>query len=378
MNFLLVKTQADDHLYSVFIRTISKILVDSGHKAGSIHVDAATTNYDVLKRIHEFEANVVISFSSFLGSVEADTNLSLYDAAGVQFIGWQFDHPIYSVHHLMNDMKNRWTLYPNKNHAAFLSKMGVRGRESIMLAGGRPMSEAVLDYNAREIPVLIAATWNGIPKRTWDELPEGLLKDLLDKIADHTLHDPEASLMTAFDKACAELGLSIDLDASVVRILTSILTHVRHRDRLAAVEAIVDSGVPLTIVGAGWRGHFGDRPNVSYRPEVSFENIQNLYNHSKVVVNLNAANGGCERAIYAMLAGAAVVSDFSSSYSTSGVNSDCIRYFDRARPDAISSVIGDLLEGDGAAIAENGYRCAMGSQLWPHRLAWLIDRLTSD
>jgi hypothetical protein len=98
-----------------------------------------------------------------------------------------------------------------------------------------------------------------------------------------------------------------------------------------------------------------------------------LYARSKVVLNLNAGNGGCERATYAALAGAAVVSDASLELNRQFDGRNEISIFNRADPGAAVAAVRHLIETDGGeAMAERGERKALQKGLWRHRAEQLL------
>jgi hypothetical protein len=372
MKFLLVQTTAPDHLYAVVNRAIASSLARLGHEAQILPAPAGAPLDQVVGAIHAAAPDHVFSLGSFLGGIAADNGASIFDILGYGFIGWQFDHPLYTEHNLVTPMAGRCSVYPNASHAEFAARLGVCGGSAVLLAGGSPLEEPIRAYRDRSIPILVVATYNGRPDQPWGALPDGAGKALVAAVCARLMADPEVSLAAACDAVRADFGLGPGLERDLAEPLRRVLTFVRHKDRLDAITALVESGLPVTLVGDGWAGHFGDRPNLTARPSVPFAEASRLYNDARLVLNLNAANGGCERTIQAMLAGAAVVSDRTASYAAMGMESGDLRIFDRLRPDTLPHGVGELLEGDAEQVAEAGHRRAVTSQLWDHRLAALL------
>lgn len=101
-----------------------------------------------------------------------------------------------------------------------------------------------------------------------------------------------------------------------------------------------------------------------------------IYRDSKVIINLNAANGASERAFTGMLAGGAVLSDFGSSLANTANNNEEIMFFDRSQPGDIATKLGTLLESNaGEKIATKGRECTLKKHLWSHRIDQLLDYL---
>ena len=373
MNFRLVQTTAPDHLYAVVNRAIADGLRRLGHQAQILPAPAGARLDQIVGAIHAAAPDQVISLGSFLGALAADNGVSIFDILSCGFIGWQFDHPLYTEHNLAAPMTGRFSVYPNASHAAFATRLGVSGESTVLLAGGTLLGEPVRAWRDRSIPILVAATYNGRPERPWDSLSDGTSKTLVKAVHAHLVADPEASLAAACDAVRADFGLGPDMERALAEPLRRLLTFMRHKDRLDAITALVESGLPVTMVGDGWGEHFGDRPNLTARPSIPFTEANRLYNDARVVLHVNAANGGCERTIQAMLAGAAVVSDASGGYAAMGIGADDLRMFDRTRPATLAHLAAELLDGDGEQVAEAGWRKATTSQLWDHRLAALLE-----
>ena len=388
MKLLLIKPLADEHVYSQFAAALQEALVAIGHDAAisdqSVHaVGASLAVHPLLDELVAAKPDAVLSFSSFFGNVALSDGRSLFDVLGVRFLGWQLDHPVYVQHVLTQPMAMRRSIYSNPNHLRFAQAVRFGGEASVMLPGGRAPSSPPKDYGAREYPVLVAATWNGEPARAWEAAADSAGKRLYAGVVARLIHHPEASLLDAFNDTTRTLGLAAtlgrdpDFDQQMMVFLQGPLTYLRHADRIAIVRALADSGVPLTILGAGWRGYLGDRPNLTFlEHRVNFAEMAALYGDAKVAINLNAGNGACERAIDAMMAGAAVASDYSGALAAGFTPGEEIAFYQRERPASIGETVGELLEsGLGEAMAERGHRKATQSALWRHRAQSLIEFL---
>jgi hypothetical protein len=130
----------------------------------------------------------------------------------------------------------------------------------------------------------------------------------------------------------------------------------------------------VTICGGGWQEFLGERKNVTYLDRVDFRDLQALYGNARVVLNLNAGNGGSERAVNAALAGAAVASDYSEQLDTLHGGGQGIAFFNRARPETAAQVVGGLIESAKAeTLAQRGQERVARSGLWRHRAEQLVD-----
>jgi Glycosyl transferases group 1 len=254
-----------------------------------------------------------------------------------------------------------------------------------MLPGASPLQSASKPYGSREWSVFVAATWNGVPKPLWESLEESPAKNLLVGIVERLLADREASLLDAFNdtadklKLGARLGVDPAFDDQMIPFLRDPLTYFRHLDRINIIRSLADSGLPLTICGPGWQDFLGERSNVTYLDHrVDFKDLPALYGNSKVVINLNAGNGACERAMQAAMAGAAVVSDYSESLAHLFQGLDGRMFFDRAKMGDVAEVAGRLIESDeGETMAERCHAQVLETGLWRHRAAQMVEFLTA-
>jgi hypothetical protein len=379
MKFLLVKALAENHLYSEFVDALLGGLQEIGQQAAVINQAFGSVD-DLAREIETSKHDVVVSFGSVFGDAHKTTGKSIFDNAGVKFLGWQLDHPIYLHHFLSKEMENRFSVYSNFNHRRFAEAVKVRGKSLSMLSGGSRHTERLNGYKAREWSVFIAAGWGGEPERPWTTLEDSPAKRLLEEITERLMNDPEVSVLDAFNKASdalklgARLGMDADLDREIIKLLRLALDYVRKADRLNIIGHLIKAGVPITICGAGWREHFGERKNVTFLEQnVDFKDMPHMYNNAKIALNLNAGNGGCERAIYAMMAGCAVVSEFSRDLAQSFKASEEIAFFNRTCPIEVVGTVERLLDsGDGETVAQRGYEQAMQTALWRHRAEKLV------
>lgn len=385
MRLLLIKSMADGHPYSRFALSLQKALSELGHEAvisdQSIHVvnGVAPPNH-LAAELQATRYDAVLSFSSFFGGVTLNNGTSLFDALGVKFVGWQLDHPIYAPHSLASVLQGRYAIYSNPNHLRYAQAVRLPGRGMTMLPSAEPPRAPTKDYRSRAWPVFVAATWNGEPQRLWEQLEDSPGKRLMQGVVDRLLADREASLLDAFNDTAAtlmpgtRLGDDAGFDAQMHGFLREPLTYVRNIDRINVIRSLVDARLPVTICGAGWEAFLGERRNVTYIGEVKFEDIPALYGDSRVVLNLNAANGACERAVHAALAGAAVATDFSQPLSELFGGDEAIGFFDRARPGSAADVVGRLLDLDeGEVLARRGQEKVVQSGLWRGRAQQLVD-----
>jgi hypothetical protein len=385
MKLLLIKALSDNHGYSQFIGSLAAALKTLGHEPTITDqapqvVNGAAPPDDLIRELQLARYDAVVSFSSFFGAVTLQNGASLYDHLGIKFLGWQLDHPIYAPQSLTRGLANRYSVYCNHNHLRFAQALKLPGRGTTILAGAEPDQIGAKPYRSREWPVFIAANFTGQPQAAWEQMEVSPGKALLMGIVSRLLGDREASLLDAFNAACADLGFAArlgddpDFDDQMIGFLREPLTYVRQVDRIALVRSLADSGLPLTLSGPGWRDVVGERANVTFIDRwTDFADLAGLYENARIVINLNAGNGACERAVYAAAAGAAVVSDDSADLARQFAAPDEIAFYDRTKPGDVVETVSRLLESDaGEAVAARGHAKILQTGLWRHRAEQMI------
>ena len=382
MKFLLIQALDEAHLYSQFTAALCEGLLEIGCEAVVLPVPIGHPE-GLLAALTASRYDAVVSFSSIFGDAAfAGSGQSLFDALGVKFVGWQLDHPIYVHHTLSPAMARRHSIYPNDDHVRFARAIGISGRAASLLPGARLLPAPLTAHAQRDWPIFVAATWNDVPERGWETMEDSPAKRLFVEVVERLTSDPHVSVLDAFNGAVGQLGMPVrlgadaGLDAELIKLLRGPLSYVRHMDRVRIIDALIDADLPLTICGTGWREHVGDRTSVTLLDSVPFSALPALYDNAKVVLNLNAANGGSERALQAMMSGAAVVSDQGSALANAFVAETEIAFFDRAAPQGVVEVVAGLLESDrGEAMARGGHERAMATALWRHRAQDLANLL---
>jgi hypothetical protein len=387
VKFLLVNTTVENHGHNALLTGLRRGLEEIGQQAVITQQPIGDPN-GLARELAASRYEAVVSFSSVFGDAVTADGRSLFDAAGVKFLGWQLDHPIYTHHTLCPPMGNRRSVYSNHNHMRFSEAVGIQGRSMVLLPGGQAQPGPVKAYAAREWPVFVAATWNGLPERPWEAMEESPGKQLFMAIIDQVMADPEASVLDSFDRAAIDLGFDVQLgrdaafDNDMMGLLRTALTYCRYIDRIEVIRHLVEAGIPLTICGPGrgWRDYLGDPKGVTFIERwVDFGDLAPLYDNARITLNLNAGNGACERAVYAMISGAAVVSDFSGDLAKAFAADEEIAFFNRVRPGEIVDAVGGLLEGGrGEAVAHKGHARALKSALWRHRAEALVAFCSAD
>src|SRR5262249_21777817 len=142
----------------------------------------------------------------------------------------------------------------------------------------------------------IAVLWSGgfqKPQAPWKDV-EGPARQLLQDALDLALSVEWMPPHEALDRVLTERGL--DLMQPEIRSAREIAAlvdiEVRVARRFAFLEAVAETGVPLTIVGAGWEGELHRFKNATFEGPVEMTRMVELMRRSRVVLNTNGNFGG--------------------------------------------------------------------------------------
>jgi hypothetical protein len=369
MNILTLKGGSQNDVLTAMAERLTAALVVRGATARVVAVDHQTVVATAAEALAEGGFDTVLSFAAFGAEISNPQGLSLYDYFGVRFIGWTVDHPAFHYERAISPITRRYAVLANPSQFDFMDAVGVKAVKVPLLAGADDLSARAEPFAKRPIPLLLAASWIGHPKRWWASAPGTPVAAIAEAVIEGLDGDPEADLFAAYQGALQRLGYDLPFDQNMARVLAEILLYVRQRDRIRLVEAIAEAGLPLTLCGDGWEAlpHL-KLPRLQSRP---FDALGWLYGACKVVVNLNAGNGACERAMAAASAGAATISD--ANPLLEAALPDALALYNRTDPARAAQAIGDLLESDAAeAVAAAGAARVWREHLWVNRAEALM------
>lgn len=380
MKILIPCALPEDHLYSQSAVALQAAFQDIGHACDLWRRPFYGASPDAMQAVLAELLGVLqaggyeglLSFGALLGDATLPDGSSLFDAIGVKFLGWGFDHPVDLPGLLSPALRQRYSIYSNENHRRFVEELGIPGRSAVLLPGAVPSPVPAPSHDERRWPIVVAAAYRGPPPPTpWAHWPDVPQKRLLDKVTDHLLASPEASVVDVWAEIFGREGMSLSDIRSMdpgLEIFRGPLTHVRNLDRFNLVRALAESGLPVVICGSGWREAFGDRANVTYLETIPFAGIAGLYDQARICINLNAGNGASERAVQAALSGAAVVSDYSAALEDLLGAGRGVVFYRRADPASLVRAAGELLESHRSqAVGEAARQRVLQSGTWRRR-----------
>ncbi len=258
------------------------------------------------------------------------------------------------------------------DHVAFSPHAGLG-------APSPPEADGHLFAERRDIPLLFCGSYVA-PRATpmWASLPSGL-KRLFDDAFDLAMGEDWIPALDALDRVLIAHGFDPD-DRGLEQLRENafaIHDQVRTTRRRDFLQAVIRSRAPIHIRGRGYEPAMIDVPWVDYGGEASIDEAIALMRRSRLVLNLNAnfGRGSHERALSAMLAGAAVVSDHSTFFAeTFEVGDDMATFNWKQAEDGVAQ-IHDLLADPERMwrLARSGHLKASAGHRWRDRIPAIIE-----
>lgn len=358
--------------------SLTRALGEAGAEADLLPIGGADWVQALVGALSAGRYDYAVSFGSFTAELVSGDGRSAYDLLGCGFVGWDVDHPAYQYRRFATRIQDRLQVCASQSHFDFEQAMGCQTATCLMTPGVDAVAEDAPSLADRPIPVAVAMSWLGEPEVWWDAYKGTPAHRLIQGVVDRLMADPEADVLRAFRGAVRATGLEVSLDENICTILARVGLFVRQHDRLRVGEALAASDIPCVIYGKGWRERLGERPHLRYADDMAYADVGGLYRDSRIVLNLNAANGASERAILAMASGAVAASDASPLLRSAFESRGGMRFFDRSRPGALGETLASILSsGEAQAVADRGRSLVAEGHLWTHKAARLLDALQS-
>lgn len=292
---------------------------------------------------------------------------------------WLTEHPLCWYENYYNSQKNRHYITPSKSHLFFMEEMDLIGNKTIQLFGSDTRNN-LKDHKDRKYDVCIAAQWRGSEKANefWTNFhPES--QKFFTTILNIQDNDVDKDTFNAYIKSAAVYDINLSDKKLHAQFMRGIYWHARKKERINLVKNFVDSGLKIALVGGvSWKEVLNDTSNVDFYPEADHNELINIYGNSKSVVNLNAANGACERAFDGASCNSMIITEYSSLMNSIFTNNDAaLNYLPSAPKQTIELLKEILKSGYSQKISNNGHQIFLNNHTWDHRASFLSDLLNN-
>ncbi|HEX7760707.1 MAG TPA: glycosyltransferase [Caulobacteraceae bacterium] len=225
----------------------------------------------------------------------------------------------------------------------------------------------------RDIEVLWCGTLQKLKTTPWADA-DAPTRKVFDDAYDLALSVEWMPPHEALDQVLASRGLDLSdpANAGARRAARHLDVQVRCTRRFEFVKALAKTGLPVRICGLGWDADLYRFKRATYEGAVPMSRMSELMRCSRVVLNTNGNFGGGshERPLSALLAGAAVFSDYSRFYGAAFEEDREISLFRWQDLKSGMAKLIDLASDAGKArdIAAAGQRRVLAEHTWDQRI----------
>ncbi len=203
------------------------------------------------------------------------------------------------------------------------------------------------------------------------------------KIVEELKNNPDMTIEAVVDKVEEENMTSYTTHNIVYEtdVFWFIDSYIRQFYRQKVVDKVIRAGIPIEIYG--WKNtSYGEYPNVTMKEAVSFDEMLDICNKVKFVLNVQpwTKSGTQERVFNTMLCGAVAITDetdYLREKTTDGTN---ILLYELKEMDKLPDKIQYYMnhEEEAEQIAKNGFELAKTYHTWECRAAELIKLLEQE
>ncbi len=328
-----------------------------------------------------------ITFNNLGFNMELTKGKNLWEQLGIPCINILMDHPFCYRKALDEAPCNAVVLCTDRNHMKYLNRF----YPQIPIIGflphaGKELPGEKLPVSERKIDVLYAGnlskSFAGNIMPDFSGFPEFDAREVCRHAYEDLIGHPFKTTEQALEEAIVAEGVRLDDQRlrTVIADLHFVDLYVVSYYREKTVRAVAESGISVTIYGAGW----GDcewigRKNVSYGGKIPAEDVVKKMRDAKIVLSTMTwfKDGTHDRVFNGMLQGAVAVTDtslymkeeFCGTYDADGQDRREMIFFELEEIEQLPGKIGELLQNTELAqqIADRGYQRAKGSCTWGAR-----------
>lgn len=326
-----------------------------------------------------------ITFNNLGYNLDLPDGRNLWEAYGIPYINILMDHPFHYEKPLRNAPSTSVVFGTDRNHVRYLRRFfkNIRQTDFLPHAGvelghrHKPLAERGIDVlYAGALPIYTVEDM--IPDL--DSIPETdgqiMAQEVLRELVSHPERTTEDVMEEYLKTVCS--GITEQRIHEITVKMRFVDSYATSFFREQAVRILVESGIHVTVYGAGWdQCDWSSNPCLHYGGKVLAPQILPLMNNSKIVLNTMTwfKAGAHDRVYNGMLAGAAVVTDDSTYLRREFRDGRELVMFSlrevRNLPDRVSDLFGH--PGRAQQMAEQGYQAAKEGHTWRSRAEYLAE-----
>lgn len=324
---------------------------------------------------HREEYAFYFSVQALLWNME---QIELPQLQELRRVGWIVDDPVYHTGRLMlSTGRNAYVLMVRDSHAKQV-KADYPYFECVdVLYHGGFLGEERVCYEEKDIDVFFPGTYVPLEESAQKVREiEGAFGTIADNAKERMVgRNLASSWMEELHRYLQEIHFEISEEEfrALVQVMAPLDQYQRDYMRQSIVETLLQSGIKVSVVGAGWNkydGHGKENLEILSDTGVDITEVVRLMQRSRIVLNnTNILDGMHERIFTAMLAKAVCVTNEFELLNRLFRNGRELVTFPLNRLEVLPQIVKELLGNTKKAkqIAEAGYQTAVHSHTWEHR-----------
>lgn len=373
---------------SYFSKELGKTFEEQGYRIFYYNLKEKEACFSKLKRFIKPKETVVVTFNH-VGLCEEELLFNpqygyIWEQFEIPVYNIVVDHPLYYHNHLSKPVSGYHYIGIDRKHISYVE----RYYPKVAVCGFLPLAGMELEESTeqkRDIPVLFTGNYQTPEKfKQYIERIDEEYTQFYYNIIDELLDYPEYALEDVALKWCIqEMGEISDRDFSkVLASMNFIDLYVRNIRRGNVVRTLVDAGIPVEVVGAGWESLKCKHPeHLHIHTQTDTQNCLELLKRTQISLNVmpEFKDGAHDRIFSSILNGAISVSDDSIYLKEILPEGVGICYYDRKHLEELPKRIKDLLENPDQMkkINQAGYCEVKEKHTWKNRAEQLINWIES-
>ena len=327
-----------------------------------------------------------IGFQTWLLSVKHDDGHQMtQDLIGGPKYNFIVDHPVWLESQLRETPADYHVLTHDRNYMKFIRRYfpQISGVHLLPPGGGRSAAGGA-DQEERPLGIIFLGTYRDYRDGLSDiqalsRKERFLAVHYLAVMRRQTALTPEEAfeVMLRRDDSCLSDTAFLQLFSRMKFVIQIVMYYYREN----VIRTILDSGFQIHVYGNTWqKSPFADHPGFIIHPEVAAEESMEVLRKAKISLNIMAwhKDGFTERIADSMLAGAVVLSDYSTQLAE--FYGDETVLFDLNHLEALKEILAELLEEEEKReqIARRAKKKADDHATWEKRAEQLLRMIEGE
>jgi len=221
------------------------------------------------------------------------TNEDMYDSKGIPVVNILMDHPM-SFDYCMKAPPLKYIqLSPDENHVQYAKRFfGVENTFFAPHMASLATRFIKKPFEEKRISVLFPGSMescNDIYRRINEKWQSDASNLLILEMLEYLLANPSESVESALERCLSDrkMELSDETMAFLLKQSKSVDVFVRMYFRGKVLNQVVQTGIPVTVIGRGWEGFWKNKPsNVTIIPGVCFSEVFSYMEDAQITLNV--------------------------------------------------------------------------------------------